>query len=76
MSTQMERLAIELLGLPASSRALLARQLLASLEEGDAPEVSRRWLDVARRRAEELISGKVRAISADDVFRELEQEVG
>ena len=75
MSTQMEKLAIELLGLPASSRAL-ARQLLASLEEDDAPEVSRQWLDVAKRRAEELISGKVRGVPAEEVFQELEQEVG
>ncbi|MCD4727511.1 MAG: hypothetical protein K8R46_07615 [Pirellulales bacterium] len=39
MSTQMERLAIELLGLPASSRALLAKQLLASLDENELPEI-------------------------------------
>lgn len=33
----MERLAIELLGLPASSFALLAKQWLAGLDETDVP---------------------------------------
>ncbi len=72
MSTQMEKLAIELLGLPASSRALLAKQLLASLDETETPEVSREWLDLAKRRAEEMISGKVQGIPAEEVFRERE----
>ncbi len=76
MPTQMEKLAIELLGLPASSRALLAEQLLASLDEAQTPEVSRKWLDLAKRRAEEMASGKVQGIPAEEVFRELEQEVG
>jgi hypothetical protein len=40
------------------------------------PQVTKRWLDVAKRRAEELISGKVRGVPAEEVFRELEQEVG
>ncbi len=47
MSTQMERLAVELLGLPAPSRALLAEQLLASLDETETPEVSRQSREVA-----------------------------
>jgi len=76
MSPQMERLAIELLGLPASSRALLARQLIASLDETDSPEVSKEWLEVAKRRAAELAAGQVEGILAEDVFRELEKEVG
>ncbi len=76
MSTQMERLAVELLGLPAPSRALLAEQLLASLDETETPEVSRQWREVAKRRAQELTSGKVQGIPAEQLFQELEREVG
>jgi hypothetical protein len=53
----MERLAIELLGLPASSRALLAKQLIASLDENDSPYVSKEWLALSKRRAAEMVSG-------------------
>jgi hypothetical protein len=76
MSTEMERLTIELLGLPASSRALLAEQLLASLDEPKTPEVSRKWLDLAQQRAAEMASGKVRGIPAEQVLMELDQEAG
>jgi hypothetical protein len=72
----MERLAIELLGLPPSAPALLAKQLLASLNEPETPEVSDQWLDEAKRRASELIDGHVQGVPAEEVFRDLEQEVG
>ena len=76
MSTQLERLAIELLGLPASSRALLAKQLLASLDETETPDSQQLWIEVAQRRAAELAEGRVEGIPAEDVFRELEEELG
>jgi len=76
MSTQLERLAIELLGLPASSRALLAKQLLASLDETETPDSQQLWIEVAQRRAAELAAGKVEGIPAEDVFRDLEEELG
>jgi len=72
----MERLAVELLGLPASSRALLARQLIASLDETEAPEVVEQWLELAKGRAADMVSGRVQGIPAAEVFRELEREVG
>jgi hypothetical protein len=76
MSTTMERLAIELLGLPAPSRALLAKQLIASLPDDEAYRTAEQWLAVAKQRAEELIRGKVQGVPAEEVFRELEQELG
>ena len=69
MSTQLERLAIELLGLPASSRALLAKQLLASLDETETPDSQQLWIEVAQRRAAELAEGKVEGIPAEEVLR-------
>ncbi len=38
MSTDLGEIALELLGLPAKSRAVLAHKLIESLEEGDSPD--------------------------------------
>jgi putative addiction module component (TIGR02574 family) len=75
MSTQMERLAIELLGLPASSRAVLAQQLIASLEEPEMPTVSDEWLKEIVRRDTEVLEGKVQCISAEDTLRRARERV-
>lgn len=56
------------LRLPRHERALLAQQLIASLDEED--EVEKAWTDAARRRDDELRSGQTTAIPADQVFSE------
>ncbi len=68
MSTQLERLAVELLGLPASSRALLAKKLIESLDETETPDAEALWLELAKRRAEELEEGIVQDIPEEEVF--------
>ncbi len=75
MSTQMERLAIELLGFPASSRALLAKQLLASLDETDLPEMSDEWLEEINRRDAQISEGSVQCVPAEDVMRRARERV-
>ena len=74
MSTDLERLTTELLGLPASSRAKLVKQLIASLDESDpaeseSPDVQSRWLEVAKRRMAEIDEGKVECVPAEEVLR-------
>ncbi len=54
-----------------STRAGLARDLLASLDDLSEAEVQRLWLEEAVRRDEEMASGKVRPIPMDEVFAEL-----
>ena len=76
MSTQLERLAVELLGLPASSRALLAKKLIESLDETETPDAEALWIEVAKRRAKELEEGTVQGIPAEEVFRRVREEVG
>ncbi|MGD0900715.1 MAG: addiction module protein [Thermoguttaceae bacterium] len=76
MSTNLERLAIELLGLPAESRAILAKQLIASLDEEEPPAFDDASIAIAQRRAAELAEGRVKGIPAADVFRRLHQEFG
>jgi putative addiction module component (TIGR02574 family) len=75
MSTDLGRLAFELLGLPASSRAKLAKQLIASLDEVETPELDERALEIAERRARELAEGKVQGIPAEEVFRRLDEDL-
>jgi hypothetical protein len=71
-----DELALELLSLPAKSRAALAHRLIESLEDDDAPDVRDQWVEVAQRRSRELREGKVEGIPAEDVFSELERELG
>lgn len=77
--TQLERLTMELLGLPTATRARLAEQLIKSLEPEEYPpqeEVERRWLEVARQRVKDFESGKEKGIPAEEVFRKLREKVG
>jgi putative addiction module component (TIGR02574 family) len=58
--------------LPVEERAKLVDSLLRSLNPPDAA-VDRKWVAVAKRRLEELRSGKVKAIPADVVFAEVQK---
>ena len=69
MAAGLDQLALELLGLPAKSRARLAEQLIASLEEDEVRDVDDAAIETAKRRAEELAKGKVRGIPAEEVMR-------
>ena len=68
MAVGLEQLALELLGLPAKSRAKLAEQLIASLEEDEVPDVDDLAIETAKCRAEELAEGKVGGIPAEEVM--------
>ena len=76
MSTKLERLALELLGLPASSRAELAKQLISSLDESESPDAERLWFEEARRRAAEIAEGKVECVPAEEVLRRAREKLG
>ena len=56
----------EVLKLPRHERARLAELLIDSLDEED--EISKAWADEAERRYEELRSGAVESVRAEDVF--------
>jgi putative addiction module component (TIGR02574 family) len=76
--TQLERLTLELLGLPTATRARLAEQLLKSLKVEEYPpkeEVQRRQLEVVKQRVADYESGKTQGIPAEEVFREIEDEI-
>jgi putative addiction module component (TIGR02574 family) len=66
-----EQLAIQLLGLPARDRAVLAEKLIASLEEEHAAgDVDTLWAQEAERRLKEVEEGAVSVRPAEAVLDE------
>jgi hypothetical protein len=61
-----EELKEEMLRLAPEARALLARELLASLETMSEAEIEKLWVDEAIRRDEELDKGTGRAFPAEE----------
>jgi putative addiction module component (TIGR02574 family) len=68
MATKLEELAVELLGLSASDRALLAKQLILSLDERQTESSQDLWIAEARRRAREIDAGSAETLPAEEVL--------
>ena len=81
VSRDPDQLLAEVLALPVGDRARLAESVLASLDEDEAgaeitsADVERAWAEEAVRRAAEIDAGTVKTIPADEVFRELREEL-
>lgn len=58
------------LSLPVEERALIADSLLRSLNAPDTA-IDTKWTEVAKRRLQELRSGKAKPIPGDEVFSEV-----
>ena len=70
MKTTLEKTALELLGLSASSRAVLAEKLLASLEEEEPSlEIEKAWKKEALKRYKAFKTGKVTPRRHGEVMR-------
>lgn len=69
MSTTLEQLAEQAMTLPGESRARLADLLVQSLDANDLTQIDRLWLSEAKRRRDEVSSGKVKTISGEDALR-------
>ena len=65
----------QVLHLPRESRALLAEKLLESLDH-EAFEASPEWMEEIRRRCREIDDGVVDLIPADQVFEEIDGQIG
>jgi putative addiction module component (TIGR02574 family) len=70
MTTLLKNLAESVVQLPPKDRAFLAERLLDSLEEHDLEQA---WRYEAKRRRDEIRSGQVQPIPADEVYRRIEQ---
>ena len=60
--------------LPVQEKAILVDSVLRTLNPLD-PEVERKWIDEAKRRLEELRSGRARGIPADEVFADIQERL-
>jgi len=58
--------------LPVEERALVVDSLLRSLNPPDS-EINRKWITAAKRRLEELRSGKVKTVPGDEVFARVQE---
>jgi len=65
MSTTVEQLAEQAMNLPAESRAKLADLLVESLDAVELGRIEQMWVTEAKRRRDEIRSGKVKSIPGD-----------
>lgn len=68
----MKEIIQEASSLPVEERAIVIDSLLRTLNPLDS-EIEKEWVKVAKRRQDELRSGRVRAIPGDDVFANILQ---
>lgn len=71
-----EQIAEEALALPSESRALLADKLVESLDTAALSRIDEAWLAEAKRRRDEVRSGKVKTIPGDEAFAKVRQTLG
>lgn len=75
MPMTLEQLEQEAMHLPGLARARLAEALTASLEDAPDARIQQLWLTEARRRHEEVRSGRVEAIAGEAVLEEVRRLV-
>jgi putative addiction module component (TIGR02574 family) len=71
----LEQLLETILALPLSDRAVIADVVADSLHPPD-PEIEREILEVVRQRLAAYRAGEIKAIPADEVFRQIDEEFG
>jgi hypothetical protein len=70
MAMTVDQLVEAALRLPAALRAHLAQQLLESLEEEEVERIERLWLEEAKRRRDEIRSGRAKVIPGETALRQ------
>ena len=75
MSTTVEQLVEQAMTLPGESRARLADLLVESLDADALTDIDRLWLAEAKRRRDEVRSGKVKTIPGDEALRRVRDSV-
>jgi putative addiction module component (TIGR02574 family) len=68
MTATVKNLAATVVLLPPKARAYLAERLLESLDDTSAEQP---WIDEAKRRRDEIRSGKVKPLPAEEVYRRI-----
>ena len=68
MSTTVDKIVSEALGLPAQARAFVAEKLIESLDTEAGGELSAAWKEEVRKRCREVDEGLVELRNAEEVF--------
>ena len=68
MSMTVEQIAVAALSLPSEARALLADRLVESLDPAEDGVVRQLWASEAKRRLDEVRSGRVQTIPGDEAL--------
>ncbi|HEX9737087.1 MAG TPA: addiction module protein [Thermoanaerobaculia bacterium] len=76
MSAQLLKVEEQALLLPPEDREALVDRLLRSLQEEALPEIDPAWIAEAKRRYCDYREGRVDGIPAEQVFDDIEQELG
>lgn len=71
MTAQSKRIFDEALGLPSEEKALLAEQLLASLDVSSSKSIDEKWAQEAEKRIDAYDRGEIKAIPANEVFEKI-----
>jgi putative addiction module component (TIGR02574 family) len=69
MSSNLDQLTADAMKLPLRDRVQLAQRLVRTLDDEVESDTEALWFAEAGRRLEELRSGKVQGIDADEAFR-------
>lgn len=76
MSTRFEQVAADAMKLPVRERVRLAQQLVSTLDDDQSEnEVEELWFAEAKRRLDELHTGKAKGIDADEVFKTVRENL-
>lgn len=65
----------EAVALPIEDRVLVVDSILRSLNPTDA-KTDREWANIAQQRLEDVKSGKVSAVPAEEVFQRVRERLG
>lgn len=76
MNLTVEQIVDEALGLPSEARALLADRLVESLDPAEDGYVRQLWAAEALRRRDEVRSGRVKTIPAEQALAQVRRALG
>jgi len=75
MDIRVEQLATQAMALPGESRARLAELLVESLESDDIGPIERAWITEAKRRRDDVRSGRVEPIAGEEVLKNVRDSI-
>jgi putative addiction module component (TIGR02574 family) len=79
MKVTLEQVAEEALSLSLPDRSALTRILIQTLDPGpaeDAAEVEKAWQVEVEKRVDEILSGRIKGIPAEEVFSKIRAKYG